>query len=102
MVQWDMSSTTPQKIHPNRLISGLPLDMQDAILSKMDLVQLTKQQVIYEQGESIMHVYFPCSAVISLIMIMENGAGVEIATIGNEGFLGMPRYFGCIPARDCV
>jgi CRP-like cAMP-binding protein len=60
----------------------------------MELVYLTKRQVIYEQGEPIMHVYFPCSAVISLIMVMENGAGVEVATIGNDGFLGMPRYFG--------
>jgi CRP-like cAMP-binding protein len=60
----------------------------------MELVYLTKQQVIYEQGGPIMHVYFPCSAVISLIMVMENGAGVEVATIGNDGFLGMPRYFG--------
>jgi CRP-like cAMP-binding protein len=60
----------------------------------MELVHLTKQQVIYEQGEPITHVYFPCSAVISLIMVMENGSGVEVATIGNDGFLGMPRYFG--------
>lgn len=60
----------------------------------MDLVYLTKRQVIYEQGEPITHVYFPCSAVISLIMVMENGTGVEVATIGNDGFLGMPRYFG--------
>jgi CRP-like cAMP-binding protein len=94
VVQLGMSSTTPQKIHPNRLIARLPLGIQDAILSKMDLVHLTKQQVIYEQGEPIMHVYFPCSAVISLIMVMEDGAGVEVATIGNEGFLGMPLYFG--------
>jgi CRP-like cAMP-binding protein len=63
-------------------------------VSKTDLVYLTKRQVIYEQGGPIMHVYFPCSAVISLIMVMENGAGVEVATIGNDGFLGMPRYFG--------
>jgi CRP-like cAMP-binding protein len=60
----------------------------------MELVHLTKQQIIYEQSEPITHVYFPCSAVVSLIMVMENGAGVEVATIGNDGFLGIPRYFG--------
>jgi CRP-like cAMP-binding protein len=36
---------------------------------------------------------FP-TRVISLIMVMENAAGVEVARIGNDGFLGMPRYFG--------
>lgn len=80
--------------HPNRLIAGLPPHVQHKIVSKMELVHLTKQEVIQEQGEPIMHVYFPCSAVISLLMIMENGTGVEVATIGNDGFLGIPRYFG--------
>ena len=89
-----MSSPASPEKHPNRLIAGLPLGMQRGFIAKMDLVQLTKQQIIYEQGESITHVYFPCSAVISLIVVMENGAGVEVATVGNDGFLGIPRYFG--------
>src|SRR5687768_207655 len=89
-----MASTALPETHPNRLIAGLPPSVQHGIVSKMELVYLTKRQVIYEQGEPIMHVYFPCSAVISLIMVMENGAGVEVATIGNDGFLGIPRYFG--------
>ena len=94
MVPWDMSSSASPEKHPNRLIAGLPLSMQHGFIAKMDLVQLTKQQIICEQGEPITHVYFPCSAVISLIVVMENGAGVEVATVGNDGFLGIPRYFG--------
>src|SRR5690242_10223197 len=80
MVPWDMSSSASSEKHPNRLIAGLPLGMQHGFIAKMDLVQLTKQQIICEQGEPITHVYFPCSAVISLIVVMENGAGVEVAT----------------------
>ena len=76
------------------LIASLPLGMQHGFVSKMELVYLTKQQIIYEQGGPITHVYFPCSAVVSLIMVMENGSGVEVATIGNDGFLGVQRYFG--------
>lgn len=93
-----MSFSAAPDIHPNRLIAGLPLGMQHVFVARMELVHLTKQQVIYEQGEPITHVYFPCSAVISLIMVMENGSGVEVATIGNDGFLGMPRYFGVASA----
>src|SRR5215207_8287710 len=89
-----MSSPGLSDTHANRLIAGLHPSVQHGFVSKMELVYLTKRQVIYEQGGPIMHVYFPCSAVISLIMVMENGAGVEVATIGNDGFLGMPRYFG--------
>ncbi len=98
-----MSSTLSQT-HPNRLIAALPRSVQHGFVERMELVYLTKRQVIYEQGEPITHVYFPCSAVISLIMVMENGTGVEVATIGNDGFLGMPRYFGveCAFARGTV
>ena len=60
----------------------------------MDLVHLHKQEIIYEQGEPIDYVYFPCSAVISLLTVMEDGSCVEVAMIGNDGFLGLPRYFG--------
>ena len=94
MLPWDMSSSVTPNQHPNRLIAALPLGMQHAFVSKMELVLLRKQQIIYEQGEPITHIYFPCSAVISLMMMMENGSGVEVATIGNDGFLGVPRYFG--------
>lgn len=89
-----MSSTASPEKHPNRLIAALPLGTQHGFVAKMELVQLKKQQIIYEQGEPIKYVYFPCSAVISLIVIMENGAGVEVCTVGNDGFLGIPRYFG--------
>lgn len=89
-----MLSTAFSETHPNRLSAGLPPSVQQGMVSKMELVYLTKRQVLYEPGDPIMHVYFPCSAVVLLIMVMENGAGVEVATIGNDGFLGMPRYFG--------
>lgn len=80
--------------HPNRLVGSLPQEIQNNLLAKMDLVHLRKQQIIYEQGEPIEYVYFPCSAVISLLTVMEDGACVEVAMIGNDGFLGLPRYFG--------
>ena len=58
------------------------------------IVHLQKQQSIYEQDGPIDYVYFPCSAVISLLTVMENGACVEVAMICHDGFLGLPRYFG--------
>ena len=94
MVPWGMWSAGANEKHATRLIAGLPLALQHGFVAKMELVYLTRRQIVYEQGEPITHVYFPCSAVISLMMVMENGAGVEVATVGNDGFLGVPRYFG--------
>jgi CRP-like cAMP-binding protein len=86
--------TKSSETHPNHLVGSLPQAIQDSLLSKMDLVHLHKQEIIYEQGEPIDYVYFPCSAVISLLTVMEDGSCVEVAMIGNDGFLGLPRYFG--------
>ena len=86
--------TKSSETHPNHLVGSLPQAIQDNLLSKMNLVHLQKQEIIYEQGEPIDYVYFPCSAVISLLTVMEDGSCVEVAMIGNDGFLGLPRYFG--------
>jgi hypothetical protein len=33
-------------------------------------------QVLYESGTTLSHVYFPTTAIISLLYVMENGAGL--------------------------
>lgn len=48
--------------------------------------------VVFEQGEPIEWVAFPVSGVWSLISVMEDGRSVEVATVGNEGFVGLPVF----------
>jgi len=50
--------------------------------------------ILYEQGSRIEIVYFPDTAVISLVSRMENGAAVEVGTIGNEGVVGLGLFLG--------
>ncbi|WP_447977447.1 Crp/Fnr family transcriptional regulator [Candidatus Nitrospira bockiana] len=80
--------------HPNRLVAALPEPLHSRLLGKMDLVNLAERQVLYEPEEPMEYAYFPCSAIISLLTIMQDGASVEVATVGSEGFLGLPLYFG--------
>ncbi|WP_165973815.1 Crp/Fnr family transcriptional regulator [Paucimonas lemoignei] len=40
---------------------------------------------MHERGNEIQHVYFPLSGGHSVLAIMEDGAAVEVGTIGNEG-----------------
>ena len=58
--------------------------------------------MLYERGATITTVFFPVSAVVSLLTTMQDGMGVEIATIGNEGMVGHPLFLGSesIPARE--
>ena len=51
-------------------------------------------QVLYESGGTLSHVYFPTTAIVSLLYVMENGASAEIAVVGNEGIVGISLFMG--------
>ena len=50
------------------------------------------------------HVYFPTSAIVSLLYVMDNGASAEIAVVGNEGIVGISLFMGgeSTPSRAVV
>jgi CRP-like cAMP-binding protein len=50
--------------------------------------------VVYESGRILDHVYFPTTAIVSLLYVMENGASAEIAVVGNEGLVGISLFMG--------
>jgi CRP-like cAMP-binding protein len=49
-------------------------------------------------------VYFPTTAIVSLLYVMSNGASAEIAVVGNEGIIGVSLFMGgeSIPSRAVV
>ena len=50
------------------------------------------------------NVYFPTSAIVSLLYVMENGDSAEIAIVGNEGLVGISLFMGgsSTPSRAVV
>jgi len=61
-------------------------------------------QVLYESGRTLSHVYFPTTAIVSLLYVMEDGASAEIAVVGNEGVVGISLFMGgeSTPSRAVV
>jgi len=61
-------------------------------------------EVLYESGGTMTHVYFPATAIVSLLYVMENGASAEIAVVGNEGIVGVSLFMGggSTPSRAVV
>ena len=61
-------------------------------------------QVLYEPGDTLSHVYFPTTAIVSLLYVMENGASAEIAVVGHEGVVGISIFMGgeSTPSRAVV
>ena len=50
--------------------------------------------LLYESGQTLQHVYFPTSAIVSLNCVTESGATSDIALVGREGVLGIPLVMG--------
>ncbi|HSG90550.1 MAG TPA: Crp/Fnr family transcriptional regulator [Pseudomonadales bacterium] len=78
----------------NLLLAALPADVLERLLPHLDLVPLELGQVIYEPGQSQAHVYFPTTAIVSLLCGMENGTSVETSVVGFDGFVGLAVFLG--------
>jgi len=70
----------------------------------MELSPMPLGYVLYESGDTMRHVYFPTTSIISLLYVMEDGASAEIAIVGNEGIVGISLFMGgeTTPSRAIV
>jgi len=50
--------------------------------------------VLCEAGDTASHVFFPTTAIVSLLNVLKNGASAEIAIVGNEGVVGVSLFLG--------
>ena len=78
----------------NRLLSALPDGEWQRWLPQLEAVEMPLGQVLYESGTTLGHVYFPTTAIVSLLYVMENRAPAEIAVVGNEGIVGISLFMG--------
>ncbi len=78
----------------NHLLAALPAEEFDRLMSDLKPVNLELGEVIYESGEHLEYIYFPTTAIISLLYIMENGSTAEIGMAGNDGLVGIALYMG--------
>ena len=78
----------------NRLLAALPGVEWARWAPQLEYVSLPLGKVIYEAGACQTHVYFPTTAIVSLLYVMENGGASEIAVVGNEGVVGISLFMG--------
>jgi CRP-like cAMP-binding protein len=78
----------------NRLLASLPGEDYARIRPHLETVPLTVKGVLLKRGAPIRHVYFPNGGVCSITAMMENGTAVEVATVGDEGMIGIAAFFG--------
>ncbi len=88
----------------NHLLAALPDVEWQRWLTELESVDMPLGQVLYESGNTLSHVYFPTTSIVSLLYVMENGASAEIAVVGNEGIVGISLFMGggSTPSRAVV
>jgi CRP-like cAMP-binding protein len=88
----------------NHLLAVLPNADFDRLLPSLELVPLPLGEALYESGDALNHVYFPTTAIVSLLYELENGSSAEIAVVGNEGIVGIALFMGgdTMPNRAVV
>jgi CRP-like cAMP-binding protein len=95
------ASTDPRH---NHLLAALPQDQWKRWLPHLERVEMPLGQVLYEPSSTLSHVYFPTTAIVSLLYVMQNGESAEIAVVGNEGVVGVSLFMGgdSTPSRAVV
>src|SRR5215211_6469767 len=78
----------------NRLLAALPREEYERILPHLGHVSFKLGEVVYESGGEMGHIYFPTTAIVSLLYLMENGASAEMGMAGNEGLVGVALFMG--------
>jgi CRP-like cAMP-binding protein len=86
----------------NGLLAALPTDAYARLLPNLELVQLPLGQVVCESGMPMSHVYFPTTAIVSLLYVMEDGRSGQIAMVGNDGVVGIPVLMGGETSPGCA
>lgn len=78
----------------NHLLAALPQADYQRWAPHLESVELHAGQALYGAGSAAAYVYFPSTAVISLISMTLDGASVELAVVGAEGMAGVAVWMG--------
>lgn len=73
----------------NKLLAALPDSVLKHWLPQLDWVFMPLGRVLCEPGLKLSHVYFPVTAMVSLIYVTQSGASTGIASVGCEGLVGV-------------
>lgn len=89
-----MTTTINRTTERNRLLLALPQDALDLLAPSLQPCTLELRQVVYTPGAPITHAYFLTDGVVSMLASAAPDDSVEIGSVGDDGFVGMPLLYG--------
>jgi CRP-like cAMP-binding protein len=89
-------ASPPYPVNPrqNHLLAAIPEEEFKRISPMLEHVHLPLGEILSEAGSRTQFVYFPTTAIISLLNILDDGATAEIAVVGREGIVGIAIFMG--------
>ena len=97
-----ISPSQPSQSTENQILATLDKTDYRHFFSLLERVELIQGEVVYEADDSIDYVYFPETAVFSMLATMEDGRTVEVGPVGKEGLAGLRIALGAETTRDRV
>lgn len=78
----------------NVILSALPPAEFEFLVARMEPVSLATGTIIAHAGDAMRRCYFPCTGMVSLLSVTEQGKAVEVGYTGFEGVVGLPEILG--------
>ena len=79
----------PTMLAQNHLLAAMSAQEWDEWQPEMEYVDFSLNQVLCEAGKTPAYMYFPTTAIVSLLYMTQNGGSSEVAVIGNDGMVGL-------------
>ena len=86
----------------NKILGALNTKDYQQLFTQLEGVSLVQGDVLYEADASLKYVYFPETAVLSMLATMEDGRSVEVGPVGKEGMVGLRIFLGAETTPDRV
>ena len=78
----------------NRLLEALPQDVTDGLQRYFERVTLERGKILHNPGDTIVHLYFPLTCLVSITVTMSEGKTVEAGAVGNREVVGVNAFMG--------
>ena len=82
------------ELRQNRLFAALANAELEHLRPLLEPVQWHIGQVLCQSGAPLTHVYFPTTAIVSLLYMTQDGGSAEVAVVGSDGVVGVSLFMG--------
>ena len=78
----------------NHILATVSENEYELLAPHLELVHLSCSEILFDAKDKLQYIYFPTTAITSLLCCLEEGTSVEVAMVGSEGILGVFALMG--------